>query len=65
MSEMLTRNSQDARRQLHNTNNDLRLQKKSTCNGQKSFSFRGAKLWNSLNTEAKLATSSHRFKSLI
>ena len=35
------------------------------CNGQKSFSFRGAKLWNSLNTEAKLATSLIRFKSLI
>ena len=65
MSEMLTRNSQDATRQLRNTNNDLRLQKESTCTGQKSFSFRGAKLWNSVNTEAKLATSSHRFKSLI
>ena len=57
MSEMFTRNSQDATRQLRNTNTDLRLPKKRTCNGQKSFSFRGAKLWNSLNTEAKLATS--------
>ena len=65
MSEMLTRNSQDATRQLRNTNTDLRLPKKRKCNGQKSFSFRGAKLWNSLNTEAKLATSLNRFKSLI
>ena len=65
MSEMFTRNSQDATRQLRNTNTDLRLPKKRTCNGQKSFSFRGAKLWNSLNTEAKLATSLNRFKSLI
>ena len=62
MSEMLTRNSQDATRQQRNTNTDLRLPKKRTCNGQKSFSFRGAKLWNSLNTEAKLATSLNRFK---
>ena len=65
MSEMFTRNSQDATRQLRNTNTDLRLPKKRTCNGQKSFSFRGAKLWNSLNNEAKLATSLNRFKSLI
>ena len=63
MSEMLTRNSQDATRQLRNTNTDLRLPRKRTCNGQKSY--RGAKLWNSLNTEAKLATSLNRFKSLI
>ena len=52
-------------RQLRNTNTDLRLPKIRTCNGQKSFSFRGAKLWNSLNNEAKLATSLNRFKSLI
>ena len=65
MSEMLTRNSQDATRQLRSTNTDIRLPKKRTCNGQNSFSFRGAKLWNGLNTEAKLATSLNRFKSLI
>ena len=65
MSEMFTRNSQDATRQLRNTNTDLRLPKIRTCNGQKSFSFRGAKLWNSLNNEAKLATSLNRLKSLI
>ena len=64
-SEMLTRNSQDATRQLRNTNTDLGLPKKRTCNGQNSFSFRGAKFWNSLNTEAKLATSLNRFKSLV
>ena len=65
MSEMFTRNSLGAARQLRNTNTDLKLPRKRTCNGQKSFSFRGAKLWNSLNTEAKQATSLNRFKSLI
>ena len=65
MNDMFTRNSQDATRQLRNTNTDLKLPKKRTCNGQKSFSFRGAKLWNSLDTEAKRATSLNRFKSLI
>ena len=38
MSEMLTTNSQDAAQQLRNTNTDLRLPKKRTCNGQKSSS---------------------------
>ena len=39
MNDMFTRNSQDATRQLRNTNTDLKLPKKRTCNGQKSFSF--------------------------
>ena len=65
MSEIFTRNLDEATRQLQNTNTDLKMPKKRTCNGQKSFSFRGAKLWNSLDTEAKQATSLNRFKSLI
>ena len=58
MSEMFTRNLHDATRQLHNTNTDIKLPKKRTCNGQKPFSFRDAKLWNSLDTEAKLRIDS-------
>ena len=46
MSEMFTRNLQDATRQLRNTNIDIKLPKKRTCNGQNSSSFRGVKLWN-------------------
>ena len=33
-----------------------------TVNGQKAFSYRGAKLWNSLGKEAKLAPSLKSFK---
>ena len=33
-----------------------------TVQGQKAFSFRGAKIWNSLSTEAKLAPSLYKFK---
>ena len=65
MSEMFTRNLKDATRQLCNTNTDIKLPKKRACKGQKSFSFLGAKLWNSLDTEAKQATSLNLFKSLI
>ena len=60
VSEMFTRNLHDATRQLRNTNTDIKLPRKRTCNGQKSFSFRGAKLWNSLDTEAKQAISLNR-----
>ena len=65
MSEMFTRNLHDAARQLRNTNTEIKLPKKRTCNGQRSFSFRGTKLWNSLDTKAKQVTSLNRFKSLI
>ena len=53
MSEMFTRNSQDATRQLRNTSSDVKMPKKRACSGQKSLPFRSAKLWNSLDTEAK------------
>ena len=37
---------------LCNTGNDLRLLMKRSANGQKSFSYRGAKLWNRLSAES-------------
>ena len=36
---------------------DLRLPLKKSSNGQKSFSYRGAKLWNSHSAESKQASS--------
>ena len=44
---------------------DLRLPKKNSANGQKYFSFRGAKLWNSHPAEAKTASSLNGFKKSI
>ena len=44
------------------TETDLRLPLLKTVNGQKAFSYRGAKLWNSLEKEAKLAPSLKTFK---
>ena len=38
---------------LRNTTTDLKIPKKTRTNGQISFSYRGAKLWNSLPNEAK------------
>ena len=65
MSNLFTRNSARSSRSLRNTKTDLRLPKKTYANGQKSFWYRGAKLWNSLPAETKQATSIAVFKKKI
>ena len=62
---LFTRNSQCSTRTLRNTGTDVRLPKKNYANGQKCFSFRGAKLWNSLSVESKQASSLNSFKKSI
>ena len=42
---------------LRNTITDLRLPRKTSANGQKCFSYRGEKLWNSLLADSKQAPS--------
>ena len=51
MVNMFTNNSQLSERNLRNTTTDLRLPLRKSTAGQKSFSYRGAKMWNSLSTE--------------
>ena len=63
LCNLFTKNSVCSSRSLRNTDTDLRLPKKSSANGQKCFSFRGAKLWNSLPTESKSASSLGGFKN--
>ena len=65
MSNLFTRNSACSSRNLRNTKTDLRLPKKTSANGQKCFSYRGAKLWNSLSAEIKQAPSFAVFKQNI
>ena len=55
LCNLFTKNSECSSRSLRNTETDLRLPKKKSANGQKCFSFRGAKLWNSLPAESKMA----------
>ena len=59
---MLVANSSDSSYKLGNTATDLKLPKKNSSNGQKCFSYNGAKKWNSLLTESKLAPSLASFK---
>ena len=65
MYKMFTKNSHLTERNLRNTTTDLRLPWRKSTVGQKSFSYRGAKVWNSLSTECKETTSLQVFKSFL
>ena len=65
LCDFFTKNSSQSIHSLRNTETDLRLPLKRTSNGQKCFSYRGAKLWNSLSTESKQAPSLNIFKQSI
>ena len=59
------KNSQSTSYRLRNTSTDLRLPKKRTEYGKKSFSFRGAKLWNRVSANCKQAATLSTFKQHI
>ena len=65
LCNLFTRNSACSFHNLRSTETDLRLPKKNSANGQKCFSFRGAKLWNSLPAESKMRSSLNGFKKSI
>ena len=65
LCNLFTKNSACSSRILRKAETDLRLPKKRSANGQKCFSFRGAKLWNSLPVESKTASSLGSFKKSI
>ena len=65
MRKLSTKYSDDSERSLRSTGTDLRLPLLKTASGQKAFSYRGAKLWNSLPEEAELAPSLKTFKERI
>ena len=65
LTELFSRNSQRSLHILRNTSTDLKLPLFKTANGQKCFSFRGVKYWNSLSAESKQAVTLHSFKASI
>ena len=65
LCDIFTKDTVNATRSLRNTNTDLSLPLRRSANGQKCFSFRGAKCWNDLSTAAKQTTSIKAFKCLI
>ena len=48
---------------LRNSGTDVHTPRMRTSNGQKFFAYRGAKVWNDLDSETKLASSIQGFKS--
>ena len=52
-------------RELRNTETDLSIPLRKTNNGQRAISFRGPKLWNSLELDVKQAPSLATFKGRI
>ena len=58
-------NSQKSCRAIKNADRDLELALKRTRNGQKGFSFRGAKLLNDLSANARSVPSLASFKSYL
>ena len=65
LSEIFTKNSACSRKNLRNTATDLQVPLMKTCNGQRAFSYRGARVWNHLNLEVKQASSFKAFKGAV
>jgi len=55
MYKMFRRHSHLTERILRKTTTDLKLPLRKSTVGQRSLSYRGAKVWNSLSTECKEA----------
>ena len=62
MAQMFQRQREQAKRTLRNTETDLKLPLFRTNNGQKSFAYRGAAVWNGLDHQIKLSPSLSNFK---
>ena len=62
LSKLFAKCSDDRERFLRSSETDLKIPLLKTINGQKAFSYRGPKLWNSLERATKLAPSLKTFK---
>ena len=63
LHNLFIRNSTCSSYALRNTTTDLKIPKKSSTNGQKSFSYRDVKLWKSLPNKAKQSPPTCVFKT--
>ena len=62
MKDMFTRVNNSTARSLRDAEVDLRMPLLKSAGGQKCFSYRGAKLWNNLGTDAKNSSTLRAFK---
>ena len=61
LSDLFVRLSGVHPRDLRNSKTDLAVSMLRTCNGLKSFAYRGASPWNSLDFDTKMAPSINAF----
>ena len=59
---MFQKVSEATNRQLRNSKTDLRLPLLRTSTGQKSFAYRGAKVWSDLDIVVKASSSFYSFR---
>ena len=64
LSTLFERLSQNTIKELRNTKTDLKLPLLKTLNGQKRFSYRGARLWNKVSANVKRAQTQCQFKKI-
>ena len=64
LSTLFERLSQNTINELRNTKTDLKLPLLKTTNGQKCFSYRGARLWNNLSDNVKKTQTPYQFKKI-
>ena len=62
LRKLFAKCSDDREQFLRSSETDLKIPLLKTINGQKAFSYRGAKLWNCLERATKLAPSLNIFK---
>ena len=62
-SDLFARLADFNTRELRNTKNDLAVPLMRTVSGQKAFSYRGTKVWNTFNNNFTEASSVYSFKS--
>ena len=65
LTEMFSRLSDTNKRELRNTRSELAIPMRKSANGQKSFSYKGATMWNHLSLESKLSPTLKTFKESI
>ena len=62
LRDLFQKVSEATNRQLRNSSTDLRLPLLRTSTGQKSFAYRGAKVWSDLDSVVKASTSFSSFR---
>ena len=65
LSDLFVRLSDFHTRELRNTKNDLAVPLVRTLSGQKTFTYRGTKVWNKFNNNIKEAPSVYSFKLML